>query len=61
MIEDSTKLKITANTPIAAAWGFNYYLKYFANSSVYWSGKNININKGPLPIVENKIQISAKD
>ena len=52
-----SKLKITANSPVAAAWGFNYYLKYYANSSVYWSGKNINLNSGPLPVVKGKIKV----
>jgi hypothetical protein len=61
MIEDDTKLQITATSGVAAAWGFNYYLKYYANSSVFWSGKNININKGSLPIVDKKINITAKD
>ena len=57
MIDDDSKLKITANSPVAAAWGFNYYLKYYANSSVYWSGKNINLNAGCLPIVDEKIKV----
>lgn len=57
MIDDNSKLKITANSPVAAAWGFNYYLKYFANSSVYWSGKNINLDAGPLPIVDEKTTV----
>lgn len=26
-------LRISASTGVAAAWGFNYYLKYIANSS----------------------------
>jgi hypothetical protein len=61
MIENNSKLQITANSPIAASWGFNYYLKYYANSSVYWSGKNINIDNGKLPVVETKINITASD
>lgn len=56
------KLKITANSPVAAAWGFNYYLKYYANSSVYWSGKNINVNNSTLPVVtDGKVRVTAKD
>jgi alpha-N-acetylglucosaminidase len=61
MSDDDTKLIITANTPVAAAWGFNYYLKYYCNSSVYWSGKNINLNKNALPIVDEKKRIESKD
>lgn len=61
MINKNQQLKITSNSPIAATWAFNYYLKYYANSSVYWSGKNININHGPLPVVDRKIRITAND
>ena len=61
MIDNNKKLKITANSAIAATWGFNYYLKYYCNSSVNWSGKNININSGNLPIVSGKVTLSAKE
>ena len=61
MIENNEKLQITANSAIAATWGFNYYLKYFCNSSVTWSGKNINLNKNNLPIVKDRVQITAND
>jgi alpha-N-acetylglucosaminidase len=61
MIENNTKLQITANTGVAAAWGFNYYLKYFCNSTVNWSGKNINLIPNELPAVPRKIIISARD
>jgi hypothetical protein len=61
MIENNRKVQITANTPIAASWGFNYYLKYYANSSVHWSGKSINLSKEKLPPISNKIRIEAKD
>jgi alpha-N-acetylglucosaminidase len=61
MVENGKKLKITANTAVAATWGFNYYLKYFCNSTVNWSGKNINLNKNDLPIVPFKIQVTARD
>jgi hypothetical protein len=62
MVENNKKLQITGNTPVAVVWGFNYYLKYYTNSSVFWSGKNINLNATePLPIVQNKIKITATD
>lgn len=61
MISNNKQLQITANSPVAAAWGFNYYLKYYCNSSVYWSGKNINLNFGQLPIVNGTVTITAKD
>lgn len=61
MDSSGTKLIITANSVIAATWGFNYYLKYYCNSSVFWSGKNININSARLPRVSSKINIKAND
>lgn len=61
MVENNKKLRITATTAVAAAWGFNYYLKYFTNSSLFWSGKNINLNGVYLPIVNSKVRIEAKD
>jgi alpha-N-acetylglucosaminidase len=59
-INQNKKLLIKANSGVAAAWGFNYYLKFYCNSTVNWSGKNININDS-LPIVEKKIRIQATD
>ncbi len=60
MVENDSKLQITANSPVAATWGFNYYLKYYAKSSFVWSGKNINLHD-KLPIVKKKIKVTAKD
>ena len=67
MIEPNTKLKISATSAIAASWGFNYYLKYYCNSSVYWSGKNIfdfefGSSANPvLPNVNGKLKVTATD
>ena len=61
MISNNKQLQITANSPVAASWGFNYYLKYYCNSSVYWYGRNINLNFGQLPIVNGTVTITAKD
>ncbi len=59
---DNTNLKviITANSINAATWGFNYYLKYICNSSVFWSGKKINFDR-VLPVVPEKIRVTAND
>lgn len=59
---DNTNLKviITANSINAATWGFNYYLKYICNSSVFWSGKKINFDR-VLPVVPEKIKVTAND
>jgi len=59
MVENSQKLQITGNSVIAATLGFNYYLKYFCNSSVTWAGKNINLDKNSLPIVRQKLRITT--
>ncbi|CAF3526391.1 unnamed protein product, partial [Rotaria sp. Silwood2] len=52
---------ISASTGVAAAWAFNYYLKYIADSSVYWSGKNIRISNGTLFPIIKPIRIVAND
>ncbi|CAF1659115.1 unnamed protein product, partial [Adineta ricciae] len=54
-------VRISASTGVAAAWGFNYYLKYVANSSVYWSGKNIRLVSSTLIPVHRTIRIAAND
>ncbi len=59
--ETKNKLIITANSVIAATSGFNYYLKYYANSSVFWSGKNIKLNSSSLPKLQEPIQITQYD
>ena len=61
MTQNNEKVLITANSGVAAAWGFNYYLKYYTNSSVYWSGKNINLNSKSLPKVDQIVKITAND
>lgn len=55
------KLIITANSVIAATWGFNYYLKYYTNSSVFWSGKNIALTSASLPYLEDTVTVTAND
>ena len=60
MDDSKTKVKITANSAVAAAWGFNYYLKYYTRSSVYWSGKNVNLGN-QLHVIHDKITITAND
>ena len=61
MIENNKRVQIKANSPIAATWGFNHYLKYYTNSSVFWSGKKINLNNSYLPIVPQKVKLTSKD
>jgi hypothetical protein len=60
-MDEAGKLIITANSVIAATWGFNHYLKYYANSSVYWSGKNIRISSSGLPKVNRPVEIEQYD
>ncbi|CAF1180962.1 unnamed protein product [Adineta steineri] len=57
----SGSIQISASTGVAAAWGFNYYLKYVADSSVYWSGKNIRLSNSTLFPIHEPIRIVAND
>ncbi|CAF1296952.1 unnamed protein product [Rotaria sordida] len=52
---------ISASTGVAAAWAFNYYLKYIADSSFYWSGKKIRISNRTLFPISKPIRIVAND
>ncbi|CAF1099936.1 unnamed protein product [Adineta steineri] len=52
---------ISASSGVAAAWGFNYYLKYIAQSSFYWSGKNIRLSNSSLIPLSSPIRIVAND
>ena len=61
MTEGNSKVRITANNALAASWGFNYYLKYFCNSSITWAGKNINVPRDSLPVVPSPVHITAID
>jgi hypothetical protein len=61
MDDTNQNLIITANSVVAATWGFNHYLKYYCNSSVFWSGKNINIYPDSFPKVQQKVKITAND
>ncbi|CAF1477286.1 unnamed protein product [Adineta ricciae] len=58
---DPGSVLITASSGVAAAWGFNYYLKYVADSSFYWSGKNIRLNGSALIPITSPIRIVAND
>ncbi|CAF0843551.1 unnamed protein product [Rotaria sordida] len=52
---------ISASSGVAAALGFNYYLKYVAQSSFYWSGKNIRLPRSSLIPLTTSIRIVAND
>ncbi|UJR13358.1 hypothetical protein I4U23_000375 [Adineta vaga] len=54
-------IRISASTGVAAAWGFNYYLKYVADSSVYWAGKNNRLTGSTLLPISETIRIVAND
>ncbi|CAF1010067.1 unnamed protein product, partial [Brachionus calyciflorus] len=61
MVNNNKKLQIKATNAVTAAWGFNHYLKYYTNSSVFWSGKNINLDDPKLPVLPQKVRITSKD
>lgn len=48
------KILIRGNNPVALASGLNWYLKYYCNSSVSWSGNQINI-PDPLPKIDGTV------
>lgn len=48
------KVLVKGNTPVAMASGLNWYLKYHTNSSVSWSGNQIDLPKS-LPQIEGSI------
>ncbi|WP_185957463.1 alpha-N-acetylglucosaminidase [Saccharicrinis carchari] len=48
------KILIKGTSPVAMASGLNWYLKYYCNSSVSWSGNQINIPK-PLPAIDGMV------
>ena len=52
------KLRITATSGVAAAWGFNHYLKYFCKAQISWGGRQLNIPK-PLPKVSKTLKITS--
>lgn len=49
------KMIIRGSTGVAICSGFNWYLKYYCNSSIHWSGSQINIPK-VLPQVNSKLR-----
>ncbi|XP_065053956.1 alpha-N-acetylglucosaminidase-like isoform X1 [Rhopilema esculentum] len=51
-------LQITATSGVAAAWGFNHYLKYFCNAHISWSGSQLNVSK-TLPAVSKPVKVSS--
>lgn len=55
---NKTFLQISATTGVAAAWGFNHYLKYFCKAHISWSGSQLLVPT-PLPIVEKVVKISS--
>ncbi|CAM4853056.1 unnamed protein product [Rotaria socialis] len=57
----SGSILISASSGVAAAMGFNYYLKYVAQSSFYWSGKNIRLSGSSLIPLSTPIRILAND
>lgn len=51
LISKNGKIYIRGNNPVAMASGLNWYLKYYAGSSVSWSGNQINLPH-PLPTID---------
>ncbi|KAH9517193.1 Multidrug resistance-associated protein 4, variant 2 [Dermatophagoides farinae] len=61
-IHKKQKIKITATTAVAAANGLHYYLKYVTNSSISWSGDQININIDDIPpMIDHTIEMTIRE
>ncbi len=52
------KILIKGNTQVAMASGLNWYLKYYCNSTVSWSGNQLNVPT-PLPKIEGVVSKSS--
>ena len=55
---EGNKLQITASSGVAAAWGFNHFLKYFCKAHISWSGSQLRI-PSPLPKVSKPITVTS--
>ena len=55
---EGNKLQITASSGVAAAWGFNHFLKYFCKAHISWSGSQLRI-PSPLPNVSKHIIVTS--
>ncbi|XP_023220747.1 alpha-N-acetylglucosaminidase-like [Centruroides sculpturatus] len=53
-------IKISANTGVAAAWGFQHYLKYYCNCHFSWSGNQLYLPQ-PLPSVIPALIVTSND
>jgi alpha-N-acetylglucosaminidase len=63
--KENEKVKITGNTPVSIATGFNWYLKNICKAHVSWCGNQLNLPKTlPLPkksykqVIEQKYRVN---
>ena len=52
------KLVITGTTGVAAALGFQHFLKYQCHAHVSWSGDQLNIPE-PFPVVQRPVSVTS--
>ncbi|XP_044735480.1 alpha-N-acetylglucosaminidase-like [Chrysoperla carnea] len=57
-LDDNGTVNIEGSSGVAAAWGFNHYLKFFCNCQVAWETEQLSLPK-TLPNVD--IRIKAND
>ncbi|XP_054161207.1 LOW QUALITY PROTEIN: alpha-N-acetylglucosaminidase-like [Oppia nitens] len=57
----TTIIKITATSGVSAANGFHYYLKHYLNCHISWSGDQLDVGSGPLPIISKPVTIIIQD
>ena len=54
------KIQITASSGVAASAGFNYYLKYWCNCHVSWSGVQLSLDT-VLPKIDTPVRVNFPD
>ncbi|CAG2113416.1 unnamed protein product, partial [Medioppia subpectinata] len=57
----NNSIRITATSGVSAANGFNYYLKKYLNCHISWSGDQLNIPDGPLPVISAPLTVVIQD
>ncbi|XP_043288874.1 alpha-N-acetylglucosaminidase [Venturia canescens] len=54
----SDLIQISGTSGVAAAWGFNYYLKKFCNSHVAWEGSRVDV---PSALPQVDVTVTSND
>ena len=58
---DSGKVRITASTGVAAAWGFYYYIREYCGCQVTWAGVQTQLPSVLPTLPPSGVTITAND